>query len=76
MVDHHYKANTSGSSWKTFKMYKFRTMKNNAHELREDYKILIKMMMLFLKLKMILDYLRDTIIEKLSLDELPQLLMY
>ena len=44
---------------KQFKMYKFRTMKNNSHELREELEELNKNDGLFLKLKMIQEYSRD-----------------
>ena len=47
---------TSWLTWKRFNMYKFRTMKNNSHELREIYEDLNKNDGPFLKLKMIPEY--------------------
>jgi lipopolysaccharide/colanic/teichoic acid biosynthesis glycosyltransferase len=68
------KQNRVGLHGKQFKMYKFRTMKNNAHELRDDLQNLNKNDDVIFKIENDPRLLKGTHkLRKLSLDELPQL---
>ena len=69
------KQNRVGLHGKQFYMYKFRTMKNNAHELREDLKELNKNDEIIFKIENDPRIIKGTqILRNFSLDELPQLL--
>jgi lipopolysaccharide/colanic/teichoic acid biosynthesis glycosyltransferase len=68
------KQNRVGLHGKQFKMYKFRTMKNNSHELRDDLQNLNKNDDVIFKIENDPRLLKGTHkLRKLSLDELPQL---
>ena len=67
--------NRVGLHGKQFKMYKFRTMKNNAHELREDLQDLNKNDNVIFKIENDPRLLKGTLrLRNYSLDELPQLI--
>ena len=69
------KQNRVGLHGKQFKMYKFRTMKNNAHELREDLQDLNKNDNVIFKIENDPRLLKGTLrLRNYSLDELPQLI--
>ena len=69
------KQNRVGLHGKQFKMYKFRTMKNNAHELREDLQDLNKNDDVIFKIENDPRLLKGTLrLRNYSLDELPQLI--
>tara|TARA_B110000003_G_scaffold267775_1_gene296434 strand:- start:534 stop:1616 length:1083 start_codon:yes stop_codon:yes gene_type:complete len=69
------KQNRVGLHGKQFKMYKFRTMKNNSHELRNDLQDLNKNDGLIFKIENDPRLLKGTLmLRNLSLDELPQLI--
>ena len=69
------KQNRVGLHGKQFKMYKFRTMKNNAHELREDLQNLNKNDSVIFKIENDPRLLKGTLrLRNYSLDELPQLI--
>ena len=67
------KQNRVGLHGKQFKMYKFRTMKNNAHELREDLEELNKNDEVIFKIENDPRIIQGTnFMRNFSLDELPQ----
>ena len=66
------KQNRVGLTWKQFKMYKFRTMKNNSHELREDLEDLNKNDESIFKIENDPRLLKALRLRNYSLDELPQ----
>ena len=67
------KQNRVGLHGKQFKMYKFRTMRNNAHELREDLEELNKNDEVIFKIENDPRIISGThFLRKYSLDELPQ----
>ena len=69
------KQNRVGLHGKQFKMYKFRTMKNNSHDLRDDLQNLNKNDNVIFKIENDPRLLKGTLkLRKLSLDELPQLM--
>jgi len=69
------KQNRVGLHGKQFKMYKFRTMKNNSHDLRGDLQDLNKNDNVIFKIENDPRLLKGTSrLRNLSLDELPQLL--
>ena len=69
------KQNRVGLHGKQFFMYKFRTMKNNAHQLREELKELNKNDEIIFKIENDPRIIKGTeVLRNFSLDELPQLL--
>ena len=69
------KQNRVGLHGKQFKMYKFRTMKNNAHELRDNLQELNKNDDVIFKIENDPRLLKGTLqLRNWSLDELPQLI--
>jgi lipopolysaccharide/colanic/teichoic acid biosynthesis glycosyltransferase len=69
------KQNRVGLHGEQFSMYKFRTMKNNAHDLREDLEDLNKNDEIIFKIKNDPRIIKGTnFMRNFSLDELPQLI--